>query len=431
LLGRLGELIQDQSARLRGWQVMESAMAAAALVACPDGKVSLARRVALDRLLTSRDEFKPFGVHEAVNLFTNFAREIHARPERGRGRALRAVAGCGGDPKAACLIMEIASTLGEAEGGWSPSDVARLEELSRTLGLPAPRPGAEDLRPSATAGPCGRVIALGNVKGGTGKSTIAVHLTAGLLEQGFQVGCVDLDGGQGTLSRYLENRAATAMAESRSLAVPRHRRVKASAAKHRDTADAEETARLREAFAELADCDFIVVDTPGSESHLARLGHFNADILVTPINDSYLDIDVLARIDRRKREVLAASDYCRMVWDLRERRGGQGARQDGEALDWIVVRNRLAHIDARNSRDITLLLNQLSRRIGFRLGRGLSERVGFRELFDRGLTLLDLAADDSETRNGASHRRARQEIFDLIEDLELAEAPQHLAAAAR
>ena len=286
------------------------------------------------------------------------------------------------------------------------------------------------------------MIALGNAKGGTGKSTIAVHLTTGLLEQGFQVGCVDLDGGQGTLSRYLENRAATAMAERRDLAMPVHRRVEASAARNRDTAEAEETARLREAFAELADCDVVVVDTPGSESHLARLGHVNADVLVTPINDSYLDIDVLARIDRRKREVLAASDYCRMVWELRERRAredsgqgaGEGAGQDGGApdggtLDWIVVRNRLAHIDARNNRDIAALLNQLSRRIGFRLGHGLSERVGFRELFDRGLTLLDLAADDPEIRNAASHRRACREIFDLIADLELAPAPQRRAAA--
>ncbi len=427
LFGRLSELIQDQSARVRSWQFLESAMAAAALVACPEGSVSFARRAALDRFLDSLDEFKDFEVHEAVNLFNGFADQLRDRPERGRGRALRTVSGIAGNPDAAQRIMEIASSISQANGGQSPSDVARLRQISEALGLPSSSLGVEDVRVTGPDAARPHVIALGNAKGGTGKSTLAVHLTVALLKLGYRTGAIDLDGGQGTLSRYFENRAATAEAEGRDLAVPDYRRIKESAANNRAIADAEETARLRETFAALADCDYVVVDTPGSQSYLARLGQFNADTLITPINDSFLDMDVLAKIDRRTREVLAPSDYCHMVCELRDRM----RKERRDDVDWIVLRCRRAHIETRNSRDIQQLLKQLSRRIGFRLGHGLSERIVFRELFDRGLTLLDLAEDDRKLRNNASHAHARQEILDLVRDIGIVPQTERLRIGAR
>ncbi len=426
LFGRLSELIQDQSARARSWQFVEAATAAAALVACPNGAVSFARRAALDRFLVSIDQFKAFEVHEAVNLFNTYADHIREHPERGRSRALRTVSTVSGNPDTAQLIMEIASTVCQADGGYSLSDVARLSQITQALGLPSSSLGVEDVRVAGGDAARPHVIALGNAKGGTGKSTLAVHLAVALLKFGFKTGAIDLDGGQGTLTRYFENRAATAVDEGRDLPLPRHRRVKDSQANNRSIADAEETARLRDAFAELADCDYVVVDTPGSQSYLARLGQFNADTLITPINDSFLDLDVLAKIDRRRREVLAPSAYCHTVCELRDRMRAE--RRDD--VDWIVLRNRLAHISTRNSRDIAQLLKLLSRRIGFRLGHGLSERIVFRELFDQGLTLLDLAEDGRAPRNNQSHARACREIYDLVRDIGIApKGEQRLIAA--
>jgi chromosome partitioning protein len=299
----------------------------------------------------------------------------------------------------------------------------RVRRLSAALGIASPDFGDEVLRDAAAAGRRPFVITLGNKKGGTGKSTTAIHLVVALLQLGHRVGSIDLDGGQGTLSRYLANRRAAAesggpgsaeggFAEaSGPIVMPEHRRVEPSQAASRDAAEREERGRLRQALADLAPCDFVVVDTPGSDSYLSRLGHANADLLITPLNDSFLDLDILAEIDRDRREVVAPSAYCRMVWEQRDRRAAQGG-----GLDWIVMRNRLAHIDARNNREIADLLMLLSKRIGFRMEHGLSERVVFRELFFKGLTLLDLPEDNADARS-SSRRHARREVSDLVQAL--------------
>jgi chromosome partitioning protein len=245
-----------------------------------------------------------------------------------------------------------------------------------------------------------------------------MHLAVALLARGHKVGTLDFDGRQATLSTFFRNRAEQAAADKSDLAMPLHRRVERSALGDRGRAEAEDRARVREAFAQLAGCGTVIVDTPGSESYLSRIAHFNADTLITPLNDSFLDIDALAKIDRRRRRALAPSAYSKMIWELNERRRAAG----GKAIDWIVMRNRLAHIDARNNREISTLLKQLSERIGFRLEPGFSERVAYRAHFDNGLTLLDLPEDGPESRNNSSHRRARDEIRDLLEAIGLPRA---------
>ena len=264
------------------------------------------------------------------------------------------------------------------------------------------------------------VIVVGNEKGGTGKSTTAMHLLVALLKLGYRVGSIDLDSRQSTLSHYLANRAAFARESGQSLPMPEHRCVEGSDADTRSAAEAEDEKRLRKVCAELADCDFLVIDTPGSDVFLSRLAHENADTLITPLNDSFLDIDVLARIDRARRAVLGPSRYSQMVWEQSNRRALAGRAP----IDWVVMRNRLTHIEARNKREIAALLAQLATRIGFRLTPGFGERVVFRELFLNGLTLLDLpetAKGDGESAS-SSHLAARQEIRMLLESIGLTAA---------
>ena len=280
-----------------------------------------------------------------------------------------------------------------------------MEDSVLTIDLEAPEP--EEAAPYT--------VVTGNEKGGTGKSTTALHITIALMKRGFQVGTIDLDPHQGTLTHFLENRASQA-ATGMALAVPKHVRVERSELSQREEAEADEAARLTNAVTALKGCDFIVIDTAGSDSNLSRLGHARADTLITPINDSLVDIDVIARIDIARREVLAPSGYTQLVWEANNQRVLRGQ----PPVDWIVMRNRLAHIAARNMRDIGDLLEQLAKRIGFRLAPGFGERVIFRELFDRGLTVLDLTPDELAT--SPSQRAAREEIETLLKTIGLVPA---------
>lgn len=269
-----------------------------------------------------------------------------------------------------------------------------------------------------SAGDPRRVIVLGNEKGGSGKSTTAMHLIVALLQTGKSVGVIDLDARQGTLSRYIENRRAFASDGGPKLPLPELVRVERSELPTRAEARQDESERLEAALRELKGCDLVVVDTPGSDSTLSRLGHALADVLVTPLNDSFIDLDLLARIDPEGNKILGPSVYSEMVWEQRQNR----ARAGRPPLDWIVMRNRLAHVDARNKREIGRLLDALAKRIGFRLSPGFGERVIFRELFPKGLTLLDLKERGAGVELTMSHVAARQEVRQLLDTIGLERA---------
>jgi chromosome partitioning protein len=258
-----------------------------------------------------------------------------------------------------------------------------------------------------TGGP--HVIVLGNEKGGSGKSTTAMHLVVALLKAGHKVGAIDLDARQGTLSRQVENRRTFAQRNDLKLELPELRTIdRARDADTRADAESQERAALSAAMDDLSACAFVVIDTPGSDSHLSRLGHTLADTLVTPLNDSFLDLDLLARIDHDAQKILSPSVYSQMVWEQRQARAQAG----GRPIDWIVMRNRLSHLDARNKRDVGRLLEQLAKRISFRTAPGFGERVVFRQLFPQGLTLLDLRQSGADLT--MSHVAARQEVRALL-----------------
>ncbi|MEE2525149.1 division plane positioning ATPase MipZ [Hyphobacterium sp. HN65] len=262
------------------------------------------------------------------------------------------------------------------------------------------------------------VIIVGNEKGGAGKSTVAMHLTVALLRMHKSVGVIDLDLRQRSFGRYLSNRQNWINSYGVELPMPIERRVEASTLRHLDEAETEENARFQAAFSELkASCDFIVIDAPGADTHYSRLAHAQADTIITPVNDSFIDFDLLAEIDAKTFEVGRPSVYSEMVWDCRKKR----AKNDKTSIDWVVMRNRMSQLDARNKRRVGEGLKALSERIGFRMAPGFAERVIYRELFPLGLTLLDLTEDGSSVVFSMSHVAARQELRDLLTVLKLPE----------
>ena len=266
--------------------------------------------------------------------------------------------------------------------------------------------------------PEARVIVIGNEKGGAGKSTVSVHLSVALMRMGKKVGVIDLDVRQRTLTRYLENRLKWMQTSGAKLPMPEIIRVDASQARDLDEAEAEETQRFLSSVARLKKhCDYVLIDSPGGDTFLSRLAHMNADTLITPLNDSFVDFDLLGDVNPQTLEVIRPSFYSEMVWTCRKKK----AQSSRRPIDWIVMRNRMSSLAARNKQRVGEALTNLSKRIGFRLAPGLSERVIYRELFPAGLTLLDLTEKGSNITFTMSHVAARQEMRDLIIVLQLPE----------
>ncbi len=264
------------------------------------------------------------------------------------------------------------------------------------------------------------VIVLGNEKGGSGKTTTAMHVIIALLKSGGRVGAIDLDLRQRSLTRYFENRQKFSELKGKDLCFPVISKVEACSVDSRDESIRRETENLAAALSALEGCDFAVIDCPGADTHLSRLAHIHADTIITPLNDSFVDFDLLARIDPETGRITGPSLYSEMVWDARKRRALTGA---AGAIDWVVLRNRLSATRAKNKKRMGEKLDDLSARIGFRLARGFGDRVIYRELFPTGLTLLDLGGRGSPVRlSTMSHVTARLEIRSLIASLNLPRA---------
>ena len=253
-------------------------------------------------------------------------------------------------------------------------------------------------------------ITFANEKGGSGKSTSCIHTAVALAAMGRRVVVLDLDSRQRTSARYLENRAATARRREIVLPTP-------AFAVHEGT----DIAALDALVEELTqDADYLITDTPGRDDPLARHMAARANTLVTPMNDSFVDFDLIGQVDAETFKVKKLSFYAELIWEARKVR----AARDGVSIDWVLLRNRLHHMEARNQRRVGEALTELSKRVGFRTIAGLSERVIFRELFPSGLTLLDKGQLGDL---GVSHIAARQELREMIAGLALPE-PDLVAA---
>ena len=255
------------------------------------------------------------------------------------------------------------------------------------------------------------VIVVGNEKGGAGKSTIAVHLAMALIRMGFKVGAIDLDLRQRTFSRYMENRQLWCREQGVALPMPQMAQVQEGLSRDLDRREEEQAQSWSEALARLrASCAFVIVDAPGTDNYLSRLAHGHADTILTPINDSFVDFDLLASTGPHSPSRARPSLYSEMVWEARK----QKAAREHKSINWIVMRNRMSMINARNKQKVADGLKDLSTRLGFRLAPGFGERVIYRELFLSGLTLLDLTDEGSAISFTMSHVAARQELRDLL-----------------
>lgn len=256
------------------------------------------------------------------------------------------------------------------------------------------------------------VITIGNEKGGSGKSTAAIHLVATLLRYGFSVGCLDLDTRQKSLGTWVENRDKTRKDKGWSQAkimMPRYHRLRLSEAESRTDAETEDHDLFTRAFEDLrANCDFVVIDCPGHDIFLSRFGHAVADTVITPLNDSQIDYDVIAKFDAHADTPVKPSIYADMIGAVRRHRTENG----WPPFDWIIMRNRFAPQSARDK--INADLDRIAARLKFRVVAGLPERVIYRELFRIGLAVHDI--QDNHARD---YSNARGDVEALINDLHL------------
>jgi chromosome partitioning protein len=256
-----------------------------------------------------------------------------------------------------------------------------------------------------------RVIVVGNNKGGSGKSTVAMHLAVALIKTGQRVATIDLDNKQKSLTHYVENRRAWAREASIDLGIPTH-----LCFENVNGRSVEVETLGRNALAEIIERlsrshDFVVIDNPGHDSYLTVFAHSLANTLVTPLNDSFVDFDVLGTVDAQAYKVTGISHYSQMVEEARRHR----LLRDNPALDWVVLRNRLSMLGSRNKRLVGEALGELAKTLNFRIADGLAERVIFREFYPRGLTAVDEVSELTlGSRPTMSHVTARLEMERLL-----------------
>ena len=257
------------------------------------------------------------------------------------------------------------------------------------------------------------VIVVGNEKGGAGKSTIAIHTAAALMHAEAKVAVMDLDLRQQTMGHFFANRRAWLSANNATAPMPVDDHLGGGLA---GLAEDEVLQRFDDAFARAREeADFILIDTPGSDTRISRVAHGLADLIVTPMNDSFVDFDMLGVVDPVTLELKRHSLYSETVWESRKAR----AARDRKMIDWVVLRNRLAPTEARNRKRLDERVEALSRKVGFRVGPGLRDRVIYRELFPFGLTVADLSLGVRPVAMSLQHVAARQELRALMAALGL------------
>lgn len=249
------------------------------------------------------------------------------------------------------------------------------------------------------------IIVIGNEKGGTGKSTIAMHIAVKLLQENFKVAVIDLDGRQGSLSKYVTNRRNFASKHHINLLSPVHYIFE-------PIPNETNKQEIQDLILDLSNrFDAIIIDTPGSKNYLFELAHQYPHTLITPIGDSLIDLSVIADIDRDSGEIVNVGHYADFVWETKKQLANKGLPY----LNWVVCGNKISTIRSNNKDQVFAKLENLSKLYGFRFTPGLKDRVIYKELFLDGLTVLDLSSTYLHRRMTISHLAAKIELNNLVE----------------
>ncbi len=253
------------------------------------------------------------------------------------------------------------------------------------------------------------IIVVSNEKGGTGKSTISMHLAVSLMMEGFRVAVVDLDGRQGTLSKYIANRIK--FCHHRNLKLPVPELVTYAPQEDSDLILASKeniNRRIKELSGEF---DAVIIDTPGTKNYLFEEAHRHADTLITPMTDSLIDLNVMADIDFESSTIGRPGHYASFIWEIKKQMAAEGRPY----LNWIVVGNKTSPYNSRNKNAVFEYLEKLGKLFGFRFTPGLKDRLIYKELFLEGLTVLDMQHEKLKMRMTMSHLAAKREIRSIAE----------------
>jgi chromosome partitioning protein len=183
----------------------------------------------------------------------------------------------------------------------------------------------------------GKIIAVGNLKGGTGKSTIAVNLACGLAERTGAVALIDADP-QGTATAWLRDGPPQGL---HLLSLPL-----ADAAGRAMWSDRIIGQRRRQ--------DLVVIDLPPQMGQCFEAALRIADLLVIPLTLSEVDLHATAQalaVLHRVQSVRRGPPACLLVPSKVDRRTsvGRQARASLVRLGWQVgpaLGQRAAHSDA-------------------------------------------------------------------------------------
>jgi len=131
----LTEMFQERLERQQNRPFLEGVMAACAMVATSDGKVSFAENVRVDQILQTLDRLKIFDPHEGVDIFRKFCDSILENPAAGHAEALEAVAKVSAHPEEGALLLRVCVAISEADGEASLADQIEIVSMCSRFGI--------------------------------------------------------------------------------------------------------------------------------------------------------------------------------------------------------------------------------------------------------------------------------------------------------
>lgn len=241
------------------------------------------------------------------------------------------------------------------------------------------------------------VIVIGNIKGGSGKTTTAMHLVTSLMrrkigDRFLKVGCLDTDVDQLSFQKFLKSRERWAQKTGREIDFPVYRQLKKSTlneVEKRESAELQSFLAVLESLTKTEGCDVVVIDTPGSNTWYSRLAHSAADTLITPFNCSMLDLDLVAEYDATRpwpESYIGPSRYTQLVWEAWKTRDTLGMTPS----KWFFIMNRFNPDTIIEKTDPYFHMFKLAEQLDAKASPGIPEREVFSKLWPYGLTLFDL-----------------------------------------